>query len=88
MKRERNVGRDKKRAQEKKKHQGAKSDGILSVSEIVEDPLTALSLEHWGDDVKEVTLSLELVRQIYDDVLMGDSAARIHLLETSKYLER
>ena len=59
----------------------------LSVGEIVDDSITALSLEHWADDGKETKLSLDLVKQLYEEVLCGENLARIQLLETSKYLE-
>ena len=33
-------------------------------------------------------VSPELVKRLYDEVLCGESVARIQLLETSKYLEK
>lgn len=64
-----------------------RSQTFLSVGEIVEDTLTALSLEHWADDAPDRTFSKELVDKIYREVLLGDNVARIQLLETSRYLE-
>ena len=59
----------------------------LSVGAMVGDAITGLSLEHWADGAA-AAVSPELVKRLYDEVLCGESVARIQLLETSKYLEK